>query len=88
MKLRLATCRAVGCQHVISARMLLCPQHWDMVPADLRREVIRTRMEAAAGDRGATNRYWEAADRAVAAIKEKQERKAQASAGSSGSLFT
>lgn len=89
MKLRTHPCQAVGCQRVISLRMLMCMEHWSLVPAPLQREVQRTRTEmATAFDRSATTRYRDAAARAVAAVKEKQERKAQAIAGSSGSLFT
>jgi hypothetical protein len=88
MKLRLATCRAVGCQHVISARMLFCSEHWAMVPAAIRCGVIGAQARAAAGEPGAEGEYRDVAARAVAAIKTKQERKAQAIAGSSGSLFT
>jgi hypothetical protein len=88
MKLRLATCRAVGCQHVISARMLFCPEHWAMVPAELRREVMVSAAAKSQGAQGAAGRYGDAVARAVASVKAKQERKAQASAGSSGSLFT
>ena len=92
MKLRLSTCAAEGCQHVISSRMLMCIDHWRMVPAPLRREIESyskrrysapdpsDRIDAAANYRGAVTR-------AVAAVKEKQERKVQASAGPSGSLF-
>lgn len=88
MKFRTRTCRAVGCQHLIGAHMLLCPDHWDMVPAPLRREVTQWRMRRAAGEPGAGVKYQDAAARAVAAVQEKQERKAAAAAGPSGSLFS
>jgi hypothetical protein len=82
MKLRLHTCKATDCQHVISVRMLMCQEHWDMVPAALRRELIASRMD------GHGWGYRDAAARAIAAVEEKQERKAAAGAGPSGSLFT
>ncbi len=78
MKLRTHTCRATGCQKVISGGMLMCLDHWRMVPAPLRREIVGS-IEGS---------YRNAVARAVAAVAEKQERKAQASAGPSGSLFT
>jgi hypothetical protein len=91
MKLRTHTCNATGCQHVISARLLMCLDHWHMVPAPLRREIVRLAKSMArdwesAIDFGAE--YRGAVARAVAAVQEKQGRKAAASAGPSGSLFT
>ncbi|MBA4343251.1 MAG: hypothetical protein C0423_14030 [Methylibium sp.] len=32
-------CAANGCQHVIEAPMLMCVEHWRLVPAALKREV-------------------------------------------------
>lgn len=90
MKQRTHECAAEGCQHVIPARMLMCIDHWRMVPAPLRRDVAAAwrrrcsavdwseQIDAVAEHRGAVAK-------AVAAVKEKQERKAQA--GPSGSLF-
>ncbi len=86
MKLRTHTCRAVGCQHVISARMLMCLDHWAMVPAPLQREVgaaLRRLQEERSEP--ALEGYLDAAARAVAAVEEKQERKARG--GPSGNLF-
>ncbi len=88
MKPRTRTCRATGCQRVIGGFMLLCPDHWDMVPAPLRRELVQQGMWRAAGEPGAGAAYQEAVARAVAAVEEKQGRKAAAIAGPSGSLFT
>lgn len=92
MKLRLHTCAAEGCQHVISARMLMCIDHWRMVPAPLRREIVhqlkRRRSAADPADRvDAAANYGNAVRQAVATVREKQERKVQAAAGPSGSLF-
>jgi hypothetical protein len=99
MKLRTHTCAATGCQHVISTRMLMCLDHWRMVPAPLRREVLGRRQdlrqaapkrpqitqEEMEENQAALDAYWDTVARAVAAVEEKQERKA---AGPSGSLFT
>ncbi|MGE4241759.1 hypothetical protein [Ramlibacter sp.] len=65
--------------------LLMCVDHWRMVPAALRREVVASNMARVAGEPGATALHRDAVTRAVAAVKEKQERKAQT--GSSGSLF-
>lgn len=32
-------CAAQGCQHLVSTRMLMCMDHWRMVPVATRREV-------------------------------------------------
>jgi hypothetical protein len=89
MKLRTNPCQATGCQHVISARMLMCLDHWRMVPAPLRREIVALARQLRYDDvDGAADRYRDAVARAVAAVEEKQERKVAAIAGPSGSLFT
>lgn len=88
MKPRTHTCKAVGCQRVIGRGMLMCAEHWSLVPSSMRAAVMQARYRDAAGEPGAWGDYRDAADRAVAAVKEKQERKAAAKAGPSGSLFT
>jgi hypothetical protein len=86
MKLRLHTCRAEGCQRQVSVRLLMCIDHWRMVPAPLKRDVTEA-LKAMRRDSTLAPDYWGEVARAVAAVKEKQERKAQAAAGPSGSLF-
>lgn len=39
MKPRVTTCKAVGCQQAITEPLLMCVEHWRMVPAALRRQV-------------------------------------------------
>jgi hypothetical protein len=85
MKLRIHTCKATGCQHVISTRLLMCLEHWRLVPAPLKREVVQLAKQVRVDRTGYFNQYVDAVRRAVAAVEEKQERKAP---GSSGSLFT
>lgn len=87
MKLRTHTCKATACQHVISTRLLMCLDHWRMVPAPVRREVVQLDKQLRyLGLRDElVEQYRDAVARAVAAVQEKQERKA---AGPSGSLFT
>ena len=80
MTLRTHPCAATGCQHQVPGRMLMCMDHWRMVPVAIRREVRQALVEGK-GYRGAVAQ-------AVAAVQEKQERKAAAHAGPSGSLFT
>jgi hypothetical protein len=89
VKLRTHPCSAAGCQHVVSTRMLMCLDHWRMVPAPLRREIVSLAKSMARDmDCRLVVDYRDAVARAVAAVQEKQERKAAASAGPSGSLFS
>jgi hypothetical protein len=87
MKLRLHNCTAEGCQRVISTLLLMCVDHWRMVPAPLRREVLELHklVRRSGRDRDLVTRYRDAVDRAVATVREKQERKAASEP--SGSLF-
>jgi hypothetical protein len=87
MKLRTHTCKATGCQHVISTRLLMCLEHWRLVPAPVKREVqqLARQLGYLDGRAEVLNKYKDAVRRAVAAVEEKQERKAE---GPSGSLFT
>lgn len=82
MKLRTHSCAAAGCQRVISVALLMCQDHWRMVPVAIRREILTELRFGLFVDRAA---YRDAVARAVAAVKEKQERKALG--GPSGSLF-
>jgi hypothetical protein len=89
MKLRTHHCQATGCQHVVSTRLLMCIDHWRMVPAPLRREIVSLVKSMARDlDAALAVDYRGAVARAVAAVQEKQERKVAAIAGPSGSLFT
>lgn len=90
MKLRTHTCAATGCQHLIGSRLLMCIDHWRMVPIAIRREVLQAVKDMRVDRRNldVVTRYRDAVARAVAAVEEKQERKAVAQAGPSGSLFT
>ncbi len=81
MKPRLHPCRAEGCQQQIPRGLLMCVGHWRMVPVATRREVL------AAWRAGDADRHHDAVVDAVAAVKAKQVRKAEAIAGPSGSLF-
>lgn len=87
MKLRIHTCKATGCQHVIVVKMLMCLDHWRMVPVEIRREVLQLAKQVRY-DKAVSDAYRDAVARAVAAVEEKQERKAGEIAGASGSLFT
>lgn len=90
MKPRTHTCAAAGCQHEVLLRMLMCMDHWRMVPIAIRREVLQALIEMKKDRRSLelVTRYRDAVAQAVAAVQEKQERKAAAQAGPSGSLFT
>jgi hypothetical protein len=91
MKARLHCCAAEGCQLQVPLRLLMCVDHWRMVPVAVRREILgawkRRRSADVSEQIDAVADYRGAVARAVAAVKEKQERKAQERAGPSGSLF-
>lgn len=89
MKAQVHSCRATGCQHVISIRMLMCMDHWRMVPLPMRREVLAAWRERRLQplDPAAIARHQKAVAAAVAAVEEKQDRKARERAELSGTLF-
>jgi hypothetical protein len=87
---RVHTCSAVGCQHLVSVRMLMCIDHWRMVPVQMQREILaswRVR-RARPRDAAAIERHEKARAAAIEAVLEKQDRKASERAGPSGELFT
>lgn len=62
-------CHLPGCSTACPPAHLFCIKHWGMVPAELKREVIRT-----AGQRGAKRDaswapWWRAQAQAVAAVQ-------------------
>ncbi|MDP2369367.1 hypothetical protein [Rhodoferax sp.] len=79
-------CAAVGCQKQVPLNLLMCMEHWRMVPAPLAREVnkawrIRDRGEAR------TLAYQAAVAAAVKAVEAKQHRKIAERSGGQGDLL-
>lgn len=62
-------CHALGCNAACPPRLLMCPGHWAMVPADLQAEVYRTvRLRGKFAD-ATWAPWWRAAHRAMAAVR-------------------
>ena len=88
MKPRTHTCAATGCQHEIASHLLMCVDHWRMVPVDLRRPVLATNRERIRLRTVASVlAYREAVANAVAALAAKQTRKMNERAAVEGDLF-
>nr|WP_315242180.1 hypothetical protein [uncultured Albidiferax sp.] len=88
MTLHTHTCAATGCQHQIPAHLLMCMDHWRMVPVVLRRAVMTTyrdwkRLHSALAGRD----YHEAVANAVAALAAKQHHKINERTAVMGDLF-
>ncbi|MFZ4289861.1 hypothetical protein [Variovorax sp. HJSM1_2] len=87
------SCAATDCQHQVPQRLLMCVDHWRMVPAPLRLEVFATLGKWKRVQRNpelalpAVKAYREAVAAAVAAVAAKQINKRAARAASSGDLF-
>lgn len=81
-------CAATGCQHEIRSGLLMCMDHWRMVPAAQRRAVLAT----LAGVRRrptpeAVRAYRTAVEAAVQAVQDKQLRKRAAADARTKPLF-
>lgn len=94
MKPRLHNCSATGCQRAIPLNLLMCSDHWRMVPVTDQREVWRTyrlterRQGLPAVELLAAARAYQAAvQAAIAAVAAKQLGKQAARAEIEGHLF-
>lgn len=90
MKPRLHLCAARSCNRQVPGHLLMCIEHWRMVPAPLARAVNRAWSCTALnpGDVLAARAHQVAVEQAVEAVAKKQEDKAAAAAAGSGDLFT
>lgn len=94
MKAPLHTCAAQGCQHQIPKHLLMCVDHWRMVPVKARQLVLAT-YKGLRGQPGgdwqarhdAVMDYRKAVARAVAALDEKQNHKLEERKAEAGDLF-
>lgn len=69
----LHTCAAEQCDRQIARGLLMCLPHWRMVPAPLQRDVNSTWRTFRRGKAlSALKAYRTAADRAIAAVREKE----------------
>lgn len=99
MKTPVHTCAAQGCQHQIPQHLLMCMDHWRMVPVKLRRPVLATykamRHPPESFSEGdwqtrldARTDYLHAVANAVAALADKQIHKLEERKAVEGDLFT
>jgi len=65
-------CFAAGCETVVARHLLMCPKHWNQVPADLQQAVERTLADWQAG--GTPRPYIIAIKQARTAVETGQKR--------------
>ena len=88
----LRRCEAQGCQRMVPGHLLMCIEHWRMVPAPAARLVLQTWRVRSRGDAYDLN-YQDAVRAAVEAVAAKQAARsgggasAPGAAGVSGDLF-
>lgn len=94
MKAPLHRCAATGCSRQVPSHLLMCIDHWRLVPAPLRREVVsawtwRQRSAQAPGGASvdAVRAHQAAVEKAVAAVATKQTNKQARRAAVEGDLF-
>lgn len=86
-------CAALSCSRRIPTHLLMCIDHWRMVPARLQRRVLaawqamRNTATGVEAYKAAHSSYMQARDEAIAAVTAKLEKRAAEHAGGSGSLF-
>jgi hypothetical protein len=65
---------AVGCGKVVAPRLLMCAEHWWMVPAALRAKVWKHYRRGQENDKLPTLEYLEAARAAIKSVAEQEGR--------------
>jgi hypothetical protein len=68
-------CHADGCERPVPPKMLMCIQHWRMVPKDLQRRVWDTYVPGQEVRKNPTSEYMEAQRAAVDAVARKEGRR-------------
>lgn len=89
MKARLHLCAARSCSHQVPGHLLMCIEHWRMVPAPLARAVNRAWSCTVLNpdDVLAARGHQVAVEQAVEAVAKKQEQRAAAAAAGTGDFF-
>lgn len=83
-------CAATGCQKQIPLNLLMCMEHWRMVPAPIQRDVLaawRVRQRRGGCDRTANSQHESACAKAIEAVYAKQHRKIAEKKARDGALF-
>jgi hypothetical protein len=72
------TCHAKGCKVEVRPELLMCLQHWRMVPKELQRQVWAHYREGQCDDRRPSREWLDAADAAINYVAQVEaERKAK-----------
>lgn len=58
-------CHAIDCSERITPKLLMCPRHWYMVPAALRKQVWQTYRPGQEVDKCPSKEYLEVAKQAI-----------------------
>lgn len=89
MKPVLHRCAAVGCARQVPTHLLMCIDHWRLVPAPVQREVTSTWSfrRRSRENYTAVRAHTDAVEKAVAAVATKQTAKAARRAEVEGDLF-
>ncbi len=61
-------CHALLCERIVHPRMLMCPQHWNLVPRDLQRRVWDAYVPGQEVKKNPTRRYLNAMQAAINAV--------------------
>lgn len=69
-------CHAKNCTRVVPSAMLMCPQHWRMVPWNLQAQVWARYVPGQETRKDPSNAYLRAARAAIEAVAEKEAQRA------------
>lgn len=74
-------CHAEGCQVQIPPELFMCNLHWWMVPRPLRQQITLSYRPGQCDDKKPSKEWVEAAQAAIAAVKEKEAERERRRAG-------
>ena len=69
------TCHALGCKVACSPRLLMCANHWRMLPPELRFPVIRHYRRGQCSDKKPSADWMKAAKTAIAFVETEERRR-------------
>lgn len=62
-------CRAAGCNKVINVRVIMCAEHWHLVPKDIKQRIYKY------GRHGTEEAYNQAVHDAIEAVNEEMQKR-------------
>jgi hypothetical protein len=77
-------CHAIGCKVTCSPKLLMCANHWRMLPPELRFPVIRNYRRGQSDDKKPSADWLKAAKTAIAFVEVEERRRRLASRVASG----